>query len=259
MIAVSTDRKLALDPYKHHVDWYDHMFDRRAAGVPIWKRNTRDDFPPRREQFKRLMTYSEVHPQFRAAFNVPAHGVKGEEWIPARWLHGGKRYGLGPFQSLDDETEVVAYLDETMHQGLGKERMPFKDVPDGVFWSHYMPTEDGKGHSRRWLNIGDKWLALLEYRSEDWRSNFQTTDIDLRFVALNDASVARDSMFNWMRSQMIELKSPLFAVDGTLSQGEWWATDVNLAPGFEACIRDRLTPTQVVSAIKKFYFEHCAP
>lgn len=247
------ERKLALEPYAHHIDWYDHMFDRRAEGVPVWKRNTRDDFPSRRKQFDLLVT-----PLPSGAYHhVPPHGVKGDVRRPARWACGGpESYALGPFKGLDDDTEVVAYLDEAMHQGMGKERMRFADVPDGVFWARYMPTEDGKGHSRRQLFIGHDFFVELEYRSEDWRSNYQTTSVEVTKV--EDVRLSSEPLVCWAQRHMRNLKSPLLAIDSTRHRGEWWATDFNLAPGFEACIRDHLTPTQVVDTLKKFYFRHCA-
>jgi hypothetical protein len=247
-------RPLALDPFKYHVDWYDQMFDRRGEGVPVWKRNTRDDFPPRQKQFEILR---EGH-----HFDVPEHGRKRPERY---WESQPEGYDplydpgfCGPQEPHGGgDAEVVAYLDETMHQGMGKERMRFADVPMGAFWARYVPTPDGRGHSRRWLTIGHRWFAVLEYESDDWRSNHQTTDV--RVLCVRDVSKPHgDNFLNWMTSIMVKLKSPLLAIDATKdAQGRYWATDLNLAPGFEACLHDSLTSTQVVDAIKEFWYRHC--
>jgi hypothetical protein len=231
---------LALAPYPY-TDYYDCMLDRRGPGVPVWRRNTRDDFPTRREQLNALACAFERFPL--TGGGVPRWGIGREQHHPAS---GRSRVGLGE--------RVVVYEDETMHQGLGKRLGSLAGVLGHECWAEFVPHPATGGESVRWLRVGALGF-VLRYRSPgDWRSNVGTDEIKV------EATTLPPSVDALCEHLMRIYKSPLLAIDLAVSYwGAMFATDLNLAPGLRGSgVEDHLRPTACAEAIKAYYYEVCA-
>lgn len=227
--ALSTlSKKLILNTGGLYVDYYDHHFDLRAfnQGAPVWNRNVRKDFPKRRESLIALEWAS---------------------WSTPRW---------GPVAAFVNfpQQRVVVYTDETMHQGIGKELLTVEQARakhyDELLCTFFVDSAGASAISRRWLAVGHRVL-VFEYESrDDWRSNYDTTDI--RFV--EELSSCPESL----RRLMSAYTTPIIAIDCVQARGtsRWLATDLNLAPGMRGSgIEDIISPAECASLIKEKFYE----
>jgi hypothetical protein len=230
---------LAIAPYPY-LDYYDHMLDRARPGVPVWPRNTRADFPTRREQLGVLDRDLRRH---------PAIGC-----VAPRWGVGRRQALAGALdEPLAPDARVVVYEDETMHQGMGKRIDVRGDVGPEECWAEFIEPPETGGQSVRWLRVGRRGF-VLRYRSPgDWRSNVGTEEITVEATALPPAVDAL------CESIMRLYRSPLLAIDLAVSYwGAMFATDLNLAPGLKGSgVADHLRPTACAEAIKAYYYEVC--
>jgi PAS domain S-box-containing protein len=230
--AAAAPPPLAIDPYPW-LDYYDHCFERAGAGVPVWRRNTRPDFPPRRAQ---LLTLAET---------LPAHGAPAR--VPPFGVAGGQTLGGPPPAPTD---EVVAYENESLHQGRGRYRARLADVPSGTLWVAFVSPPGGKGESVRWLRVGARAFALRYRSDEDWRSNVGTTSLVVEAVTLPPA------VYALTEELMRRAKSPLLAVDCAVDgAGGLWATDLNWAPGLRGSgVEEYLPARACADEIKRAFF-----
>jgi hypothetical protein len=226
---------LSLSPYPW-VDYYDFMLDRRAPGVPVWERNTRADFPPRREQLRVLQEA------------ITRHGPRAE--VP-RW-GVGDRQGEGGV-SVGPDDQVVVYFDETMHQGEGRRLDVRRNVGPDECWAEFIAPPGGCGQSVRWLKVGQLAFVLRYVSTGDWRSNVRTDSIEVEELALPPGA---DALCDELQRRY---RSPLVAVDLTVSQfGTLWATDLNLAPGLRGSgVEVYLPARQCADEIRRFFYEVC--
>lgn len=233
---------LALAPYGW-LDHYDHMMDRRAPGVPVWQRNTRDDFPTRREQLRVMgEAFHRRIEEGRPVGDVPRWGVGARELNVELWAC-----------PVRDHDKVVVYFDETMHQGEGK-RLDLKcNVGPDECWADFIEPPPTGGESVRWLKVGRFEFALRYRSSGDWRSNVRTDYIEVEELSL--PAGACDLCDELMR----RYRSPLLAIDFAVSSdGSKWATDLNLAPGLRGSgVEDYLSGRACAEEIKRFWYEVC--
>lgn len=228
-MALSRER-LTLETGGLYIDYYDHHFDTRSLHprASCWNRNKRPDFPSRREAFLAM-----------ALFDVPM-----PTWGTCAQLK--TRFGR-------DCDEVVVYTDESMHQGLGKERLlraqAIEEHPERLF-SAYIRSVNGTARSRRYLMIGEE-EHIIEYESrEDWRSNHLTDDIGIVQKTCESPYVAT------MRELMRIYVSPIIAIDFVPHcDGHWLATDLNLAPGMRGTgIEDVVPAKRAFELIRDAWF-----
>ncbi|HEU4409683.1 MAG TPA: hypothetical protein VFS43_30795 [Polyangiaceae bacterium] len=230
---MTNDLPLAIDPYPW-LDYYDHWFERVRDGVPVWRRNTRPDFPGRTAQ---LTTLAEALTSFGAPARVPPFGVAGAEPL------------VGPSPSPHER--VIAYEREDLHQGQGRYLTNLADVPAGTLWVAFVPPPGGRGQSVRWLRVGRHAFALRYVSDDDWRSNVDTSAIDVEGLALPAPVMAMTDEL------MRRARSPLLAVDCTVAEGGGlWATDLNWAPGLRGSgVQDHLPARACADAIKRSWYE----
>lgn len=209
------------------LDYYDHWFDSRAPGIPTWNRNGRA-FPTRREGFEQMQ---------RAGIPTAPSGV------------------VAALARAHPDQQLVVYVDETQHQGLGKELLPAAEAarqhPERLA-SLYLPPDDGRVVSLRLLRVGARAFAIRYEGGADWRSNHGTEAIDLidsPLLAAHDGA---------LEALMRQNRSPLLAIDLVPHQGHWYATDLNLAPGMRGTgLSDALPSRQAVEVIKEAFFAYC--
>jgi hypothetical protein len=228
---------LALSPYAW-VDYYDFWLDKRAPGVPVWERNTRADFPPRREQFRVLDEALSRH-------------LVGDVCVPPWGV--GDAGGCGYGARTAPDTRVVVYFDETMHQGEGKRLDVRRNVGPDECWAEFVDPPGGCGQSVRWLKVGHYEFVLRYVSTGDWRSNVRTDSIEVEELALpKGAGALCDELQRRYRS-------PLIAVDLAVAEdGSIWATDLNLAPGLRGTgVQDYLPARACADEIRRFYYEVC--
>lgn len=230
---MSSERPLAIDPYPW-LDYYDHWFERVREGVPVWQRNTRPDFPERRAQ---LTTLHEALAAYGAPARVPPFGVAGDAPL------------LGPAPAPSDL--VIAYEREDLHQGQGRSRLAFADVPAGTLWADFVPPPGGRGQSVRWLRVGRHGFSLRYRSDDDWRSNVSTTEIEVEALELPPPVRAMTDEL------MRRARSPLLAVDCTVAEdGGLWATDLNWAPGLRGSgVQEHLPSRACADEIKRAWYE----
>lgn len=139
---------------------------------------------------------------------------------------------------FDMQTRVVVYTDPMKHRGEGKELLSGSEAmikyPNHYCSVYHMSTMDGGSFSRRILAIGDLGF-IIEYHSDDWRSN------------CGEVEIAVTHKFSSPRSPNIPF--PMFAID--YIGASTMACDFNEAPGLDA-IKDYVTATEIYEAVQKF-------
>lgn len=140
------------------------------------------------------------------------------------------------FLSLDDS--VVAYWDEMAHAGDGKEKYTYSHALK--YYPNLYCSEFVQGHpgcSERYLFIGNRCFRY-SYRSEDWRSNVDSTISE------------PDEVFGYELRKTFN--NPLCAFDFV----GWLAIDFNIAPGLNGFGLEKLiSGLEVVKELKKFIYE----
>jgi hypothetical protein len=166
-------------------------------------------------------------------------GMTRGEMLASMREHGLTVPAFGKPADLRSE-KVVVYLDDHSHRGERK-RVMDRGKAQLLYWNNlaceYLP---GPPDSFRSLWIGRRSFALY-YRSDDeWRSNVGDVKIRMCYEQLPEPAPLYDY--------------PLWAIDFIYCEGEFYAVDLNIAPGLTGTpVEQLLKPGEVVELIKDWH------
>lgn len=196
------------------IDYYDHYFDLQGE---VFRRMTNEGMD-RKEMIEFLKKHGLITPPCGIVREMQYHGL------------------------IRDDVYVVVHTDIHSHRGENKFLMLYKEAlekhPD-AFMVLYVSSFTGV--SWRYLRVGDRSF-MLRYKSEDWRSNWDTSEI---VIEQEDASDIE-----------IDIDAPLFAIDfvkNVKPDGNpvMVAIDYNIAPQIKGTgVEELLEASIVADAIK---------
>lgn len=245
-------------------DFYDHVFAGLIEGEDkVWTRNTRMGM--KRSEMLAFL-------QHECGFNVPANGI-ARVLVPTMVEQVKEQLGLSnddlvmaDLSDIDKESgkneqtrmmervareaqrtmfeqfaRVVVHTDEMAHRGEGKLLLSgtdaLRDYPD-TFCTQYIPTRpDGGAFSQRLLVVGDLNF-IIEYASEDWRSN------------VGEVQTAVRNRFDGQRPTY-PISSPIYAIDFVANGTDIRAIDLNVAPGLDL-IKPYVTAEEIYAQVEKY-------
>ena len=223
--------RIAID--SDFLDFYDHAFYSRYNADIVWERRSRTGMS-KRDQFAFLE---------HQRLETPIHGTVTEVYEEIRkghFLAGDlfDKLGRGLLQ-------VVVYLDEYAHRGLGKLRVPLELALDRYphrYCNEFIQTTPScDSVSYRYLQVGKKSFWLRYTGHDSWMSN-HAEDVDVEYLCANE------DRFKFA------VEHPLFAID--FIQGKaLYAIDFNTAPGLEDARIPLNGPQEIYDLVEKWYRE----
>ena len=206
-------------------DYYDYAFD--EGGVDVWEfRRCLTLGPPRPSQLELIST--------RLGGKTPPHG------------------SVRQIAANTDAEDVVIYLPDYVHNGLGLVRLPAqyaaKTFPH-LYCTAYIGGHQGLTY--RALQVGDRGFLLSYYSSDDWRSN--RGNVDVKILQAYDAKVEIGVPYTlWAVDFVADHPPEGNSCVEALQNPSALAFDFNVAPGLMGVgLEDILSPTEAVHALRR--------
>lgn len=227
--------RIAID--SDFLDFYDHAFYSRYNADITWERRSRTGMS-KRKQFLFLENQG---------LETPIHGTVVEVY---RELRKGHLLAGDLFDKLARGLlQVVVYLDEYAHRGLGKLQVPLELALDRYphrYCSEFIQTTPScDSVSYRYLQVGKKSFWLRYTGHDSWMSNC-VEEVDVEYLCTNEDKFK------------FSIDHPVFAIDFVPGR-VLYAIDFNTAPGLKGTGIPLKDPQEIYDLVEEWYRKTSMP